>query len=756
MAHWLHRSLSLRKIPRKLASSPERLTHSWDGTSVLLDLNENEPGSPVVESLIVVCSPAAANSTRIDHLLRKFMERASPDRIFAVLAHGEPNCGDERECLPELLRQREPSAADLRPRNKNARRLAMLQLTAALLGIPLDSLRNRQRAARLRIWTQSIAVSLALSSTLAALAIYADMQTGKAHRERERQDRTRREAEEVLAFVEKRVTASLPPGKEASREIIRSMVDRLGEFYAAIGATSSGQEKRFCDSVQLVGKATIAAENFEMARARDLFEQARAIREELIALPDAPPLWTLALADTLSAIAHIERSQGRLAQSRAALQNAHALRADLVAFHTPPRKLWLQALQSSFHDLGTFHGEWGHPEQAINYLEESLTLLKKLIEQSEPSGFQRRDHADLLVAVATSKLQLDDYATAHQSLEEAVRIYEQVSKEELHRVSRAWNVPWALSLLGTTERALGHVAKAVRHQDRAVEMIVELATKDPSDADLHSHLGHIFEARAWLHLQIGRFEDARHDFLQAFAGWKNSGERNPTMGNRQVALTKAASIGDILFEQGMMAGRSGQDSLARKCVEEALGAYGLGVRTAQQLAELDPKNLLEWRKGAIVLQFKQIDLLAGYGDLDSANAQATETYQAAKEWESQRPRGPEGRLMVMEAITRLTYIADNLGESARAMALRRESLAIASELSQLAQSETVDETYEGLIDRMVAEASMECLSLADDLETTAFEEIAETAHAILARLVAKGAPLTIDEQRAYVELDKRP
>lgn len=118
-------------------------------------------------ALIVLCSPAAAQSKWVDEEIRAFRRLRDPKRIFPVIVEGEP-----REAFPPALTEEgaEPLAVDFRP-DQDSPRDARLRLAAALLGIDFDALKRREirriRSARFRI----AVIALAAVCIIAAFPI---------------------------------------------------------------------------------------------------------------------------------------------------------------------------------------------------------------------------------------------------------------------------------------------------------------------------------------------------------------------------------------------------------------------------------------------------------------------------------------------------------------------------------------------------------------------------------------------------------
>jgi hypothetical protein len=128
------------------------------------------------ENLIVICSPAAAQSKWVEAEVRRFKRRGGA-HVFAVIAAGEPHAGDpSRECFPPSLKVKigadgNPTGEPDEPRAPNLQHEGMqrvrVQLAAGLLDIPFDALWQRDRRRALRNRTLLSGVGLLVLAVLA-------------------------------------------------------------------------------------------------------------------------------------------------------------------------------------------------------------------------------------------------------------------------------------------------------------------------------------------------------------------------------------------------------------------------------------------------------------------------------------------------------------------------------------------------------------------------------------------------------------
>lgn len=130
-------------------------------------------------AMVVICSPSSAGSQWVDQEIREFRSLGREDRIYTVLAEGEPPA-----CFPPVLMElrgdadtttstvSQPLAADMRPRNLRGRALRSrlhqerLRLIAGLVGATYEDLAQRDRKrTRLRRAVATVAAVAVLAAS---------------------------------------------------------------------------------------------------------------------------------------------------------------------------------------------------------------------------------------------------------------------------------------------------------------------------------------------------------------------------------------------------------------------------------------------------------------------------------------------------------------------------------------------------------------------------------------------------------------
>lgn len=152
------------------------------------------------ESLVVICSPAAAQSPWVKEEIKAYKELGRADRIYALIVDGDPQSSDPAEqCFPTTLvdlddgSTLEPLAADVR-KWADGKVLAKLKLIAGILGIRLDELRRREMLRRRRRMT-AVAVGV---STVVLLTTFLSV---TAISNRKEADQRRANTEDLVSFM---------------------------------------------------------------------------------------------------------------------------------------------------------------------------------------------------------------------------------------------------------------------------------------------------------------------------------------------------------------------------------------------------------------------------------------------------------------------------------------------------------------------------------------------------------------------------
>lgn len=247
----LHRRLETWRIPKAIVGQPTALGplpatlapifRDREELPAAADLSE-EVGRALTQasSLIILCSPAAAQSRWVRREIEMFQAVAPGRPILAALVPGA-----DPSCLADLFGDGEPIAADFNPAGDGAR-YGLLKLVAGIAGVPLDALVRRDAQRRMR---RVIAVTLfALLGMLifAAVAVVAVDAKRQASAERDR-------AEGLVEFMLTDLRGKLEG--VGRLDVLGAVNDRAHAYYAAqdLDALPVGSIERRARLLHLMG-----------------------------------------------------------------------------------------------------------------------------------------------------------------------------------------------------------------------------------------------------------------------------------------------------------------------------------------------------------------------------------------------------------------------------------------------------------------------------------------------------------------------
>lgn len=210
-ARWLQRALESYRVPKGLVGKqcdfgvvPARLGPVFrdrEDLSSAASLSESVRHElAAAESLVVICSPAAAQSRWVNEEISAFKALGKSERIYALIVDGDPQAADPAEqCFPEALIEnsdgaaQEPLAADAR-KWADGKLLAKLKLVAGILGARLDEVRQREMHRRRRNGILS-------GVTIAGVVLLTTILSVTAISNRKVAEQRRANTEELISFM---------------------------------------------------------------------------------------------------------------------------------------------------------------------------------------------------------------------------------------------------------------------------------------------------------------------------------------------------------------------------------------------------------------------------------------------------------------------------------------------------------------------------------------------------------------------------
>lgn len=424
VVEWLHGALEGYRIPSKLVGEltplgpvPARLGKFFrdrDELAAAGDLSAELKGALKRSMfLIVVCSPAAAQSKWVNEEVRQFKllhghkRGDGTARVLALIVDGDPGDAGGGACFPTALKfhvlpdgqisddPAEPIAADIRP-GGDGKKLALLKLVAGLTGLPLDALVQREAARRQRRAALVTGASLVLAGVMAVLTVLAV----QGRREAERQ---RAQADGLIEYMLTDLREKLEP--VGRLEVMDSVGQRALAYYAAqdLGRLDPDALGRRARALHLVGEVRDLRGDGEGALTA--FREAERTTGELLARDPENPDRMFDHAQSVFWVGQTAWTRKDWPTTEAKFRRYVEL-ADAMVASDPKNAKWRLEQGYAASGLGALLLRTDRPEEAIPQFERHLKVAKEQAKKEPGSTGLQRDlgqaHAWMADALAAA------------------------------------------------------------------------------------------------------------------------------------------------------------------------------------------------------------------------------------------------------------------------------------------------------------------------------------------------------------------
>lgn len=497
-ASWLHRTLEDYRVPAKLVGAetvvgpvPRRLRPIFRDREELPA--SGSLGQQLEEALaasmflVVVCSPAAAQSRWVNEEIRVFKQRRGGSRVLAVIAEGEPFASrlpgrEAEECFPPALRfdveadgsvgdrPVEPIAADLRP-GGDGRHGARLKLVAGLIGVRLDDLVRREAQKRLRRLTAIATAASLVAVSMTGLTAVAIDARGDAE---ERRD----QAEGLIEFMLGDLRQKLEPvGRlEALDGVGEKALDYYSEQEAVdLDPDALGRRSR---ALHLIGEVRDLRGDSEGALAS--FRQAAATTAELLAREPGNGRRIFDHAQSVFWVGYVAWQRGERRAAEVAFREYRRLSERLVPLD-PANLAWRAEPGHANINLGVLWLEEGKAAQAAEAFARALAVHQAVLRRNPDDPASQTAVAQGHAWLADAQRRLGNYDLARQQRAAEAAIYRAV----LHADPKNTEAKQSLLVNHDAQSALaldaGDIGSAVKAARLAVRMSDELSEADPEN-----------------------------------------------------------------------------------------------------------------------------------------------------------------------------------------------------------------------------------------------------------------------------------
>lgn len=380
LARWIHRALESYRPPKHLAVSsgreiPRRLTPIFRDREELPSSASlsDAINAALAESkaMIVVCSPSAAASRWVNEEIRAFRALGRSDRIFAVIADGEPNADDESNCFPEALTDGglEPVAADARS-SGDGRRNAFLKIAAGLLGVGYDVLKQRDQHRYQRRLAGITAASLLVTLVTITLAVTATIARNEANLRRQ-------QAEGLIGFMLGDLRNQL---HEIQRlDIFESVGDKAMDYFSLLDEENESDHSLSQRAMALRQIGEVRQDRGNLSAAYESFIESERIMLELARRqPDNPDI-QIELANSHFFVGYVWWERGDLQKARRQFELVVPIVGQLRAAD-PENTTWLVESGYAYTNLGRVLELEGALFDALSAYEEVMRANQALVE----------------------------------------------------------------------------------------------------------------------------------------------------------------------------------------------------------------------------------------------------------------------------------------------------------------------------------------------------------------------------------------
>lgn len=609
-ADWLHKALETWRVPSRLIGTQaahgviprslqpifrdrEELASATDLGQEITDALDRS------ESLIVICSPAAAASRWVNEEVLAFKRMGRGGRILCLIVAGEPDAADlpgreAEECFCPALRfaldatgqlsdkRAEPIAADVRP-GHDSKPAAKLRLIAGMLGVGFDALIQREahrRRRRVLMVAVAALLGMAITSVLALNAVIARNEA------RQRQAQTEQALNYMLGDLHDKL-------KGVGRlDLMASVTDKALALFAASKPGSLTDDELTQQSRALVQIGQIRLDEAQYEPAMDAFRRAYQRSAELTARHPDNGRFLFDRAQAEYWIGYVYWQQRKLDDANEWLTRYRDSTVALLKID-PDNQDWQIETTYGEHNLAVLAFERGDLEAAQRGFEAELDTQRKLAD-AQP------DDAELAAAIADSISWMGNVAEARGDLAGAQRLFgEQVRQlaglRNRHPGDFHWLAAWANAqeVLAASLETTGRYDESQRTLTAANAALKALTQHDPANFSWQITMASVEIRRASRALASNDLAQAATQLSTAMDSLRTLESSIATRANREV--DRVLSRGWLLrarIEQGRGDSRAAIEAASLSLAEARKGVANDALDDTSRADQADALLLL--------------------------------------------------------------------------------------------------------------------------------------------------------------------
>lgn len=431
------------------------------------------------ETLVVICSPAAAASEWVNEEIRYFRRLGRENRIHAVIVDGDPQSDDpEQRCFPPALVEEEdgtinePLAADAR-KWADGRLLAKLKTVSGILGIPLDALRRRDMQRRQRLWMTAMAGTLAVTVVMAVLTFTAITARNAAENRREH-------AEELVGYMVGDLKTKLD---EVGRlDILEGMGGRVSEYLESLDPNEVTDEslKQQAQVWRQLGE--VAMEQGQLDDALRTFSTSREIISELKRRNPDDTDYLFELGNAEFWVGYVYLEKGEFGPAQIAMDKYLEYANTLVGID-PSNPAWLMEKSYAHSNLAAMIIRQGQDnvDRALQEIEQAVVLNRQVMDLVPDNPGYRSEYSETLAWLADTQLVVCHLGDALISRQESVAIAREEMENDPGNVNFTYRYASTLSGLANVAWQVGMVDMAIENYGEARDIFGRLSAQEASN-----------------------------------------------------------------------------------------------------------------------------------------------------------------------------------------------------------------------------------------------------------------------------------
>ncbi len=571
---WLQRALEGYRVPRHLVGNkgefgaiPARLSPVFrdrEDLSSAADLSASiKRELSLAETLIVICSPSSAQSHWVNEEIRYFQSLGRGERIYALIAEGEPGSADPAEnCFPSALvtnpdgSECEPLAADARKWG-DGKLLAKLKLISGILGIRLDHLRRRDMQRRHRLWMASSMTALLVAAVTTVLAIMAVTARNAAENRREH-------AENLVGYMVGDLRKKL--ATVGRLDILDSMGDQVTAYLDTLDPNEVTDESLNQQAKVWRQLGEVSRDQRKLKEAMEAFTKSRDVLAELYRRQpeNADRLFELGQAEFW--VGYIHMDLGDLTGTERGFTNYLDISNELLALE-PGSADWTMEVSYALGNMGWLEKsrEGSDSNKILNYMESSLQYNNKAVMLAPDNAEFRVALTDAHADLADAYMQVCSLGPALVNRRHNVDLADGFYADSPGDANLKEKLAYAKSGLATVQREIGMVAQSLVNYRESERLLNELSRADPSNLNFRWQKIQRTQRIGTMYLHIGEQEKALTLMTEISKVLNEINDSNESMGIRY-----ADRYAYFLEAYAELAFLSGDTLLAELLMQEGL------------------------------------------------------------------------------------------------------------------------------------------------------------------------------------------